>query len=73
VISADDWLRVFAEKLGVEMPSVDDLSTILDVAGSAAHSSQRTAAPVACWLAAQAGLTPSEALEIAHSVVIEDN
>ena len=36
--------------------------------GTAAHASHRQAAPVACWLAAQAGLTPGDALERAKAL-----
>ena len=36
---------------------------MLDLAGEAAHSSERIAAPVACWVAARAGVAPEEALD----------
>ena len=36
--------------------------------GMAAHASQRTAAPVACWLAAAAGRTPADAIALARAV-----
>jgi hypothetical protein len=38
------------------------------MAGVAAHASERTAAPLACWLAGRAGLSPAEALSIAQEV-----
>ena len=41
---------------------------MLELAGEAAHASQRTAAPVSCWLAAAAGLSPAEALDLARTV-----
>jgi len=70
--TSESWLQAFADRLGVDALSAEDVSSILDLAGSAAHASQRTAAPVACWLAARAGLTPREALEIARGVNAED-
>jgi hypothetical protein len=41
---------------------------VLDLAGEAAHASQRIAAPVACWLAARAGVDLDEALTLARKV-----
>jgi hypothetical protein len=41
------------------------------MAGEAAHSSERVAAPVSCWVAARAGVSPAEALEAARSVLAE--
>lgn len=71
--TAQDWLNAFAVRLGVDAPSEAQIAGILDLAACAAHSSERTAAPVACWLAAHAGLTPDQALEIARSVQVEDS
>ena len=53
----------FAAALGVDAPSPTEVAELLALAGTAAHASHRQAAPVACWLAARAGLTPAEALE----------
>lgn len=55
------WLEQFAEKLGVAPPSSDEIEALLDLAGAAARSSARQAAPIACWLVARAGVTPAEA------------
>src|SRR5207253_3181599 len=38
------------------------------IVGEAAHSSERVAAPVACWLSARAGRSPDESLAIARRV-----
>ncbi|MHB8335201.1 MAG: DUF6457 domain-containing protein [Acidimicrobiales bacterium] len=62
------WLEQFAAGLGVETPSDAELEAILALAGTAAHASERTAAPIACWMAAAAGLNVFEALEIAREV-----
>jgi hypothetical protein len=69
--TAPAWLQAFADRLGVDAPSEEDVTRILELAGSAAHASHRTAAPVACWMAAAAGLSPHEALEIARRVDAE--
>jgi hypothetical protein len=67
-MNAREWIDAYAERLGVEAPNAEDFSTLLDLAGEAAHSSERVAAPVACWLAAQAGKNPEEALKIAQEM-----
>jgi hypothetical protein len=41
---------------------------LLDLSGVAAHSSERVAAPVSCWVAARAGISPAAALEAAREV-----
>lgn len=63
-----EWITAFAASLGAAPPGDDEFATILELAGEAAHASQRTAAPVACWLGAAAGLTPREALARARAV-----
>ena len=64
--SAPEWLAAFASRLGVEPPAADLVDTLLELAGVAAHSSERTAAPIACWLVGVAGLSPAEALDLAR-------
>jgi len=44
---------------------VDDL---LELAGTAARASERTAAPLLCWMAASSGLAAAEALVLARDV-----
>ena len=67
-MNATDWLAAYADKLGVAAPTTDELNTILDLAGVAAHASERIAAPVACWLAARAGADLDEAMRLAKEV-----
>ena len=52
----------------MQPPTAEEFTTLLDLAGEAAHSSERVAAPVACWLAASAGREPAEALALAREV-----
>jgi hypothetical protein len=63
-----DWIAAFAAQLGVEPPDEATVEALLDVAGVAAHASERTAAPVACWLVGMAGRSPAEALDLARGV-----
>jgi hypothetical protein len=67
-VNAPDWLAAYAERLGTSAPTQDELTAILDLAGVAAHSSQRIAAPVACWMAARAGADLETAMRLAREV-----
>jgi hypothetical protein len=71
-MNAKEWIATFAEKLGTEPPTPAEFSVLLDVAGEAAHSSERVAAPVACWVAARAGVSPEEALKVAREIAAGD-
>lgn len=63
-----EWIAAFAVDLGVEAPDDATVDALLELAGVAAHASERTAAPVACWLAALAGLSPAQALARARTI-----
>jgi hypothetical protein len=67
-MNATDWLAAYADKLGAAAPTKDELTAVLDLAGEAAHASERIAAPVACWLAARAGVELDEAMRLAKEV-----
>jgi Domain of unknown function (DUF6457) len=67
-MNAKEWIASFAERAGTEPPTPQEFSTLLDLAGVAAHSSERVAAPVACWIAARAGLSPDDALALARQI-----
>lgn len=67
-MNAKRWIAEFARRLGTEPPTPAEFSLLLDLAGEAAHSSERVAAPVACWVAARAGVEPERALATAREV-----
>jgi hypothetical protein len=67
-MNAKQWLAAFAEQLETTPPSTDEFKQLLDLAGVAAHSSERVAAPVACWVTAKAGVSPGRALQIARGI-----
>jgi hypothetical protein len=67
-MNAREWIDAFAARLEVEAPSAEEWSTLLDLAGVAAHYSERVAAPVSCWVAARAGVSADAALESAREV-----
>ena len=64
-MTADEWTDAFARELGLSPPNRNQVRAILELAGTAAHSSERTAAPVAAWLAGASGRALDELNEIA--------
>lgn len=64
----DEWLADFCERLGLEAPSKEEVVALLDLAATAAHSSERTAAPIACWVAGRSDRSLAELGEIAKEV-----
>jgi hypothetical protein len=62
------WIVAYASAAGVTAPSPEEIDQLLQLAGVAAHASERTAAPITCWIAAKANITPAEALALAESV-----
>jgi Domain of unknown function (DUF6457) len=69
--SVSVFLDRFAAELGVDPPTADDIDAVLALAAVAAHASARQAAPVACWLAARAGVSVDAATAIAHRLADE--
>lgn len=65
---AQTFIDRYAAALGVRALSQAEVDAVLGLAGTAAHASERTAAPLSCWLAATAGVTPAEALAVARDV-----
>ena len=63
-----EWLASFAADLGLERLDDATVDTLLDLAGVAAHGSERIAAPVACYLVGRAGVDPALALERARAL-----
>ena len=68
-MKADEWLAMFAAEIGAEPPSEDVVGELLELAATAAHSSERIAAPIACYLAGRDGRPPAELRAIADRVV----
>ena len=67
-MTRNDWLADFAQKLGVGVPDDATMNALLELAGVAAHASERTAAPIACYLVGRAGVSCEAALQAAVSV-----
>ena len=71
-VTRDEWIAAFAAELGSEPPSAEEIERILALAGIAAHASERTAAPVACWIGARAGAPLERCLEAAKGIAPEE-
>jgi hypothetical protein len=59
-MTRDEWIAAFAREAGVERPSTEQVRELLSLAGVAAHASERTAAPIACWIAGRSALSLDE-------------
>ncbi len=59
-MNAREWIDDFAAQIGAEPPTGDEIKQILDLAAVAAHSSERIAAPIACWLGGKTGASLEE-------------
>jgi hypothetical protein len=64
--SAAEWLERFSEELGVVPPTDAEVDALLALAAAAAHASERTAAPISCWLIARSGHSVDEAVRLAE-------
>lgn len=65
------WLQRFAAEVGAPAPTAEEQESLLTLAGVAAHTSERIAAPLTCWMVARAGLDPAAALGVAERLADE--
>jgi len=63
-----EWIATYAEDLGAEPLDDVTIDTLLEIAGVAAHASERIAAPVACYLAGRMGIDLQDALARARDL-----
>lgn len=66
--SVIDWISRFAERLGAEPPTADEIDAVLKLAAIAAHAAQRQAAPLACWLVGRCATPLEDALTTATAI-----
>ena len=62
-----EWIQAFAVQLGAEAPDAETLDQLLELAGVAAHSSERLAGPLACYLVGLTQVSVERALGVARS------
>jgi len=65
-MTAEEWIESFAAELGSTAPTETEIGKLLKLAAVAAHSSERIAAPLACWIAGREGLDLDEAVAISE-------
>lgn len=65
-MTSREWVERFAAEAGVEAPSEAEFDDVLKLAATAAHGSERQAAPVATWLAGKTGRPIAELAELAE-------
>lgn len=68
-VTAREWLATFAATLGIDAPDDATIDALLDLAGVAAHASDRIAAPIACYLV---GLVHADPQRVLETVIRED-
>ncbi len=69
--TGQEFVHRYAQELGLEAPDAAAIETLLDVAGEAAHASERIAAPLTCWLVGRADMSPDDALALAKKLAAE--
>jgi hypothetical protein len=67
-MTAEEWIRAFANEIGATAPSQEEMDEILRLAAVAAHASERIAAPIACYLVGTSGRSLTEAHEAAEKI-----
>ncbi|MDX6717796.1 MAG: hypothetical protein QOJ63_50 [Solirubrobacteraceae bacterium] len=67
-MTASEFLEAFAIEAGTPVPSPEEIDALLELAGIAAHASERLAAPIACWIGGASGMPVSELLAAAQRV-----
>ncbi len=68
MVTRDEWIAAFAREAGVQRPSPQEVRELLELAASAAHASERTSAPLACWIAGRSELSLEQLGAIAERV-----
>jgi hypothetical protein len=70
-MTRDEWIAAFAREAGVPAPSIEEIRELLELAGTAAHASERTAAPLACWIAGRSGRSLQELSAAAERIAAD--
>lgn len=64
------FVAAVAAELDVDAPGEQEVEDLLAIASTAAHASERWAAPITCALVAAAGLDPAEARTLVDRVAL---
>lgn len=67
-MTAEEFVTAFAAAAGAPAPSEEEVAQLLDLAAVAAHSSDRIAAPLCCYVAGVTGRPVADLLAVAQQV-----
>lgn len=67
-MNAREWINAYAATLGTDPPTDEEIRQILEIAAVAAHSSERIAAPIACWIGGRTGASLDELAAAAERI-----
>lgn len=67
-MTAEEFVAAFAAAAGAPAPTEEEIGLLLELAAVAAHSSERIAAPLCCYVAGQTGRPPAELLELVRGI-----
>jgi len=67
-VTGTQWVEEFARALGLEPPDPTTVEALLRLASTAAHASERLAAPLACYLVGLAGAAPATGAALAEEL-----
>jgi hypothetical protein len=67
-VNAEQWIDAFSRAIGADPPDPATVDELLQLAATAAHSSERIAAPIACYLAGRDGRPIAELRDLADDV-----
>ena len=67
-MTAEAWIEEFAAAASSTPPTETEIGKLLKLAAVAAHSSERIAAPLACWIAGREGIDLDEAIAMAERI-----
>ncbi len=67
-MTAEEFVTAFAAAAGAPAPTEEEIAQLLDLAAVAAHSSERIAAPLCCYVAGVTGRPVAELLDVARQI-----
>ena len=67
-MTAEEFVAAFAAAAGAPAPTEEEVGQLLDLAAVAAHSSERIAAPLCCYVAGVTGRPAGELLALAREL-----
>ncbi len=65
-MTAQEFLDAFSAQVGVPSPTAAESEALLEVASIAARSSERLAAPLACWMGGASAISAADLLAAAR-------